>query len=270
MLTDDSYLVPVPNEDTPFAMAQRLMARWSNGADHTRRRAIAVAALSSIDTGALRRRASEVMNTELDAVCVEFDLMPIARFVPVLVLAEALGLPDPRGAAADLERVVAATLNETAANVVSLLLQCQVSTAAWIAADLLGTAPPFLHTVRVRDGLQFEVSLSETPFGAGSHECPGREHALALAKGVLAPVSARSLRPMDPVHVVYEDRPNVRLPAFLMVSTADERRAGQRTDQPRLVSVYGNAIGPVSADVHTAKVCWLLAPLLANCRNSKR
>ncbi|HET9140618.1 MAG TPA: hypothetical protein VFO68_14730, partial [Actinophytocola sp.] len=53
-------------------------------------------------------------------------------------------------------------------------------------AATLREDPPVRSTRRVRDGEPVTVDLSTLPFGAGPHACPGREHAVAIACGVVA------------------------------------------------------------------------------------
>ena len=138
------------------------MARWSNGPDHKVRRALAERDLSSLDNVALRRRAHALATQEqLTAT----DLVEVARFVPVAVLAETLGFHHPQ-LAAHHQRVVseaiapaagtpqadedavnrslnwlvdacAAATFETAINRVALLHQCLDATAGLIALAVL-------------------------------------------------------------------------------------------------------------------------------------
>jgi hypothetical protein len=196
VLTDPNYTVPSP----PYAAGgvawlRASVARFSNDAVHERRRALAVAELAAIDPAELRalalRRGSG----------------------PVEVLAEALGLPpavaedialvaksyQPHTTitpAADqaVDRLVRliGTTDESTANRIALLVQACDATTALVANTLAGrTGPPVPSTRRIApDGTTVEIDLSETPFGAGPHACPGRLHALALAEGL---IQARTL-----------------------------------------------------------------------------
>jgi cytochrome P450 len=138
------------------------MARWANGEAHTRARDIAVVAVAGLDVDGLRAGARSAAAVELSSAV---DLVPVARLVPVMVLAEALGFDAPRGAAGhqqvvtraiareddtappevdDVERSLAWLLQasggatfEEAANRVALLHQCLDATAALIALAAL-------------------------------------------------------------------------------------------------------------------------------------
>ncbi len=52
-------------------------------------------------------------------------------------------------------------------------------------------------------------------FGSGSHACPGRQLASLLAEAVIGPMVDRRWRPIRE-SLVYEDRPNLSLPATLV------------------------------------------------------
>src|SRR5690348_17147823 len=98
---------PVPADVVPGSVAwlRASVARFSNGADHVRRRALALDALAAADPESLRDKAS-ARTTQLMAALDDVDVIAvIARPVPVGVLAEALGLPD---VSADVVPVAAA------------------------------------------------------------------------------------------------------------------------------------------------------------------
>jgi len=56
-----------------------------------------------------------------------------------------------------------------------------------------------------------------TTFGAGPHTCPGAAHAVALARGVLSALRTENWQPVPGQPVDYEPRPNLRLPATVLV-----------------------------------------------------
>ncbi|MBE8518173.1 hypothetical protein ILP97_11750 [Amycolatopsis sp. H6(2020)] len=217
------------------------MARFSNGADHVRRRALAVEALASVDADSLRDKAfsrTSRIVAELDVVDV---MAEIARPVPVGVLAEALGLPDvwadvagvaaayhphvtPDAAAeAALTRLIAVCggPTELAAARIGLLVQACDATAGLIGNGLFAALTgkpaeqPVLATRRRVDGSDVTVSLAGTPFGAGPRVCPGSRHALALAAGVLP--ALRGFR-LTEAEVSWVSSPNLRMPAVLRVT----------------------------------------------------
>jgi hypothetical protein len=153
-----------------------------------------VARLTTLDPAALRERARETGDA-------------------TFTLAEALGASDPR-AAADAVAAIAPHYNpprpmeawravdsavarlitllppappEAAAQQIAILVQSHAATAALIAAGGALDPPPVPLTRRIAPtGELVEVDLTGMPFGAGPRACPGAEHALALAAGVLA------------------------------------------------------------------------------------
>jgi 2-methylisocitrate lyase-like PEP mutase family enzyme len=182
-LHDKSYVVtPVPAAESGVAWLRAGVTRFSEGADHERRRAFVERTLSTVDLQSLRRPG-----------------------MPVAVLAEALGLP--RSVAGDVAvvarcyqphvdvtpeadeavaRLVAAcggVWDEETANLIGLLVQSCDATRALIA----GVEPPVPVTRRVTpDGSVVEVDLGDAWFGAGRHECPGQAQAWALVEGARA------------------------------------------------------------------------------------
>src|SRR6185369_17176568 len=98
---------PVPADVTPGSIAwlRASVARFSNGADHVRRRALAVDALASVDANSLQHNAFSRTRRIVAGLDVVDVMTQIARPVPVGVLAEALGLPD---VSADVAGVAAA------------------------------------------------------------------------------------------------------------------------------------------------------------------
>ncbi|MBE1500715.1 cytochrome P450 [Amycolatopsis lexingtonensis] len=232
---------PVPVDVPPGSVAwlRATVARFSNGPDHVRRRALAVALLEPI--GDLREKAfsrTERIVAPLD----DFDVMAlIARPVPVGVLASALGLPDvsadvalvaaayhphvtPDAAAeAALGRLIAACggADEGVAARIGLLVQACDATAGLIGNELsarLSGKPagqPVLSTRRRIDGADVAVSLAGTPFGAGPRACPGSRHATALATGVLQALQGFCL---TETKTTWVSSPNLRMPAELWVT----------------------------------------------------
>jgi cytochrome P450 len=84
------------------------MARFSDGADHRRRRAVAERRLAGIDPAGLGTRANELA-AEVLAPTRRIDLMRlVARPVPLTALAEALGASDAPAAAAAARRLALA------------------------------------------------------------------------------------------------------------------------------------------------------------------
>lgn len=275
---------------SPLGAARQLqarMARFSDGADHARRRAVLEALLPGVE--GVEQAAAVRAGALLGGWVAPFDVMPLARTVPVAVLAAALGV-----ASAHIERVVTLTSRlcdalapslapppasrdvdlvaselvallepmgpwdiEQVAAAAGVLFQARDATAALIGAALLAgdhephgdadrwieralwqdapvqctrrvaIADVVLGGVAVPRGASVWVVLAGTvhggtergpaAFGAGPHACPGSSLALALARGVVAAVRACGLRPVPGQPVSYEPRPNLRLPARVLV-----------------------------------------------------
>lgn len=205
VLTDPDYEVPTTTASGPpggINWLRATVARFSTGDRHHRRRALALDLLSGVDPATLHKRAHED-----------------AGSTPVEILAEALGLtvspddvatvaaayhphlpagPEHDAAVAALVEACGGVPDEVTAARIGLLVQAHAATSALIhnargrAADAdeavrlaLAEDPPVRITRRVHAGETVEIDISELPFGAGPHACPGREHAVALATGIL-------------------------------------------------------------------------------------
>jgi hypothetical protein len=221
VLDDPAYTVPPPGPPGPLgtiAWLRATVSRFSEGEVHARRRAIAEALLAELDPEELRgaardAAASQPRTAEAPPTAVmsvpprqlEADGRLELRYVPVAVLAEALGAREvPETVAA--VRVVAAAYHpstdapgadaavarllellpreepERAAQRIALLVQACEATAALVRGDDL----PVPATKRIGpDGELHSVSLAGHPFGYGRRPCPGERHALALAAGTL-------------------------------------------------------------------------------------
>lgn len=201
---------PVPTDVVPGSVAwlRASVGRFSNGADHVRRRALSVSLLADVDPEVLRRKASEtagdvrsvvvgVLAGELGLPVVPSDVVAVAAVYHPHVTPSA-------EAETALGRLVAACggPTELTAARIGLLIQACEATAGLIGkadplvregkppeeavAEVLRADPPVAHTRRRIDGEDVLVPLAGTPFGAGPRECPGPAHAIALATGVLA------------------------------------------------------------------------------------
>ncbi|RZS30525.1 2-methylisocitrate lyase-like PEP mutase family enzyme [Herbihabitans rhizosphaerae] len=204
ILSDPRFMPPPPERAGPVGTMTWLratVARFSAGETHERRRAIAESTVDGLDPAELRYRAAAWTDPAVEP-----------RYVPVAVLAGALGITDvPRAVAAVREVSVAyqgvydvapdeavATLvsmlpgePEVTANRIGLLVQACDATAALIE----GADPPVRITRRtalvdargVSQGETVELDIGTLPFGAELRACPGRDLALALAEGVRKP-----------------------------------------------------------------------------------
>jgi hypothetical protein len=211
-LADRAYTVPAPGPAGPpgtIAWLRATVSRFAEGETHARRRALIEAHLSELDPVALRAAARERRRS------VAADDVP---YLPVAVLAAATGVAaqdvaeavvavrvvaaayhpgtDAPGADAALARLIDLLPTgepEAVAQHVALLVQACEATAALVRGGLarpldevLRDAPPVRATRRLDpDGRLVEIPLDGHPFGAGPRACPGREHALALAAGVV-------------------------------------------------------------------------------------
>ncbi|MEU7714649.1 cytochrome P450 [Micromonospora chalcea] len=179
-LTDSRCVVP-PVGGGPtgtLAWLRASVSRFSPPDRHAARRAVGVAALDDLDPGELRRHAARLTERILDLPAEEH--LARARRVPLLVLAERLGLTDPAAVATEVtavaaayhpgagpaavsraDRAVAALLAlspqataEVTANRIGLLVQAADATAGLIdAAVRHGRAAP--------DGLATTTLLAE-------------------------------------------------------------------------------------------------------------
>lgn len=175
VLTSDAAVVAPPGPPVdPVDEVRATMARFSDGAAHARRRAIAVAALAGLAPERARDRADELTAAAL-AGRAEVDVGDLAARVPVRVLAEAMGWeagaideavallcarlaprrddparPDPGTVLARFRDAVG-TLDERTVNEVAVLFQARDATAALIAV----AAP------RVLDGTRRAVTVAD-------------------------------------------------------------------------------------------------------------
>ena len=195
---------PVPDPGPPGSFGtmpwlRATVSRFANGETHARRRALVEELLAAIDPADLREAARE--RTLDRAVRDEVD---VRAYVPVAVLADALGARDVEAAVA-ATRVVAAAYHphtshsgadaalaqlldllgggepEVLAARVAILVQACEATAGLVRGDDL----PVPATRRVGpDGAIVLVGLAGRPFGAGARRCPAEAHALALVEGI--------------------------------------------------------------------------------------
>jgi cytochrome P450 len=196
----------------PQTGQRALMARFSRGEEHSRRRGYAVEALSRINVEEAQAMAAQRARTAARGTV---NAAELARQVIVEVLEKLLGLPDPPD-----------TDPEVAANRAGLVLQARDATAGLVANALLHNTsleetlrehPPVVNTRRIVAGEEVVVDLRSRPFGGPPRPCPGQELALALAGAILDVLRSGALEPFDGT---YEDWPNLRIPATLKVSFA--------------------------------------------------
>lgn len=188
--------LPVPSPTPTVAWLRAMVARFSSGPDHQRRRALAVAELAKIDSAALRQLAASTTRTPAEVLA---QAMGVEVGDAVAIAARAYhphtdATSDADQAVARLVELFGGIPDELTAARISLLIQSCDATAALVAnarnhptvEATLRDDPPLRETRRVRAGQVVMVSLDGLPFGAGIHECPGQAHAIALAEGILA------------------------------------------------------------------------------------
>ena len=169
----EELLLPVPSVqpgDTGVAWLRSSVVRFSNGPDHTRRRALTERLLDGVQAGTFDELAA--------ALGLPGSLDDIAAIAPSYQPHE----PVTAAADAAVERLATSHDEETAARI-GLLVQAWAATHA--LADHLrtgSTAPPVPVTRRATADGVVEVSLEGHPFGHGPHACPGRRLATRIAK----------------------------------------------------------------------------------------
>jgi cytochrome P450 len=208
ILTDPAFMVPpVPPASAGVAWLRATVARFSSGTVHQRRRALVIALLDAIPLESLQAPG------EMHPVAILGRAIgagePVIDLVQDVAQAYQPGTGDESRADAAVDRLVAlfgGTFDEPAAARIGLLVQACQPTAVLIERarhlpvhQVLRENPPVPATKRqalattavgdvtIKAGEVVQVCLADDlAFGAGSHQCPGRAHALALAGGVQA------------------------------------------------------------------------------------
>ncbi|MGW0251246.1 hypothetical protein ACWDYH_31920 [Nocardia goodfellowii] len=198
--------------------------RFSNGAEHRRRRALVLAELDRLDPSALRiaARTAEGPLAHVQVLADALGLRGISVAAVKLVAAHYQphipASPEADAAVAEFVAACGGVADETTAARISLLVQACPATAALLAnvrtvhvtehdwatnalESTLAHRPPVPRTRRLVDGNLVEVDLTRDglSFGAGPHMCPGRAHALAIAAGILEAAPPHISDPAGPV-----------------------------------------------------------------------
>jgi cytochrome P450 len=250
ILADPGHRVPDPGTGAPpltMAWLRQNVARMSTGADHARRRDLAAGLLRPLDLGQLRAGASRITSTIIAASDRRpFDAMAlVARRVPGLVLARALGAADPDQVIAQLPAVAAAYLPGSPGS----------ADADDCVAGLTRLLPPGPgEHVAARIGLLIQAyaataGLIGNVVAAGIRE----EHPVPAAQLV-----ARVLRAEPPVRFTQRDAPSGET-VVLDLTVARDDPAGH------LAFGYGEHACPGSAHA-IALAEGTAEPLLSRCR----
>lgn len=185
ILGDPRYRVPsVPPAPHGAAWLRANVARFSEGDDHARRRALVDDLVSTVSIDQVRRPGSPVANlAEALGVAADAALAADVACVARSYQPHAPQHPEADDAVGRLVERCGGGWDERTAALIGVLVQACDATQAMID----GIDPPVPHTRRVApDGTVVLVDLADAPFGAGRHRCPGQEIALAMVEGAHA------------------------------------------------------------------------------------
>src|ERR1700752_2083303 len=208
VLTEPAFMVPpVPPASAGVAWLRATVARFSSGTAHERRRALVVALLDAVPLESLRAGGREHPVAILGRAVGADE--PVIDLVQDVAQAYQPGTGGESRADVAVDRLVevfGGVFDEPTAARIGLLVQACEATAGLIERprprplhEVLSENPPVPATKRqalattavgdvtIEAGEVGRVCLADDlAFGAGSHRCPGRAHALALAGAVLA------------------------------------------------------------------------------------
>ncbi|HUQ58015.1 MAG TPA: isocitrate lyase/phosphoenolpyruvate mutase family protein, partial [Lentzea sp.] len=159
-MTEQLLSLPVPSVpagDKGVAWLRAHVVRFSNGAEHARRRALTTKLIENVEVTTLDELAT--------ALGLPGSLPDIAVIAPSYQPHE----PATEEADAAVERLAGAHDEETAARI-GLLVQAQAATRAFAERLRTGNpAPPVPVTRRAAEHGTIEVGLEGHPFGHGPH-----------------------------------------------------------------------------------------------------
>ncbi len=221
VLGDPGYTVPDPGRGAAPGTMRWLrenVARFSEGAGHVRRRALAVDLLRPVDPGRLRAEARDHANAVIDAAGGRpFDVMTqAARRVPGRVLAAALGAADPEQVAGLLAPVAAVYQPGPADPAAADASVARLAVLLGGPGEA-GEGGPADERVAARIGLLIQAcdataGLIGNAVAAGlrapGRRTPGREPAGTLAEAPVEALVERTLRADPPVLVTRRVAPD--------------------------------------------------------------
>jgi hypothetical protein len=208
VLTDQAFMVPpVPPASAGVAWLRATVARFSTGTVHDRRRALVIELLDTIPLDSLRGPGRMHPVAILGrAIGADDSVVDLVRDV---AQAYQPGTGDESRADLAVDELVAVfggVFDEPTATRIGLLVQACEATAVLIerarqrplhevlrenppapATKRLALAATTIGAITIEAGEVVQVCLADDlAFGAGSHRCPGRAHALALVDNALA------------------------------------------------------------------------------------
>jgi hypothetical protein len=180
ILLSEQFVVPtVAVASDGVAWLRSHVARFSEGEAHRRRRGIVDALLARVEPDALQCSGDHVA-TLAQALGLPRSVAAHIRAIAPSYQPHTEITPEADTAVARLVGACGGRWDEETANLIGVLVQACDATARLIAGERV----PVPATRRIGpDGREVHVDLTDLPFGAGRHECPGRRHAQALAAG---------------------------------------------------------------------------------------